>query len=121
MKWIKVYGIPVPVVETDLQTRYTAEAMPFWIRCRRGYASDDALLKHEAYHISQIWRTIGIHVLLYKLSPSYRYRSECGGHAAQIKAGGISSAEAARRIMTRYDLDKLNITESKVLRDLQRY
>jgi hypothetical protein len=119
MKYIKVWGIPVPVIVSDLRD-HDAKSMGLWIAVRREGIHDEGLLQHEAVHIRQGLRTFGLHFLLYARSSKYRYKSECEAHARQLKFG-LSSAEAVRRIMSNYNLDALRLNEVMVHADLMKF
>ena len=55
------------------------------IRIRPAYEGDEGLLAHEKVHVSQWWRTLGFHSLLYLVSKKYRLQAEVEAYREQLK------------------------------------
>jgi len=79
----------VPVIYTDeLDNRYGARTyciFPItWIKIRPKYKDDTGLLLHELTHVKQIYRTLGLHCILYPLYWRYRLRAEIEAYSRQL-------------------------------------
>lgn len=73
---------------------YTERFIPAWAAgCARGplifirpkYRDDVGLLAHEQVHVSQWFKTLGLHPLFYRLSKRYRLWSEVQAYREQAK------------------------------------
>ena len=60
-------------------------ANAFIIRIRPSCKGDEGLLAHERVHVSQWWRTLGLHSLLYLVSKRYRLRAEVEAYRKQLE------------------------------------
>ena len=60
-------------------------ANAFIIRIRPSCKGDEGLLAHERVHVSQWWRTLGLHSLLYLVSKKYRLKAEVEAYREQLK------------------------------------
>jgi hypothetical protein len=84
-----------------------------WVFIRPELAGNAALIAHERAHLDDQRGWLGLPswlslvsallwVLLYFISPRFRFTAEVIGHAAQIKAGGGTIDWAAAHIVNRY-------------------
>jgi hypothetical protein len=55
------------------------------IRIRPRYQNDKGLHEHEAEHVRQWWRTLGLHSLLYLVSRKYRLWAEVAAYRYSCK------------------------------------
>ena len=55
------------------------------IRIRPRYRNDKGLHEHEAEHVRQWWRTLGLHSLLYLVSRKYRLWAEVAAYRVQLQ------------------------------------
>lgn len=74
------------VIYTDwLPTNSDGCANAFVIRIRPDHRGDTGLLAHEQVHVSQWWRTLGLHSLLYLCSKRYRLKAEVEAYREQLR------------------------------------
>ncbi len=52
---------------------------------RPDHRGDAGLLAHEQVHVSQWWRTLGLHSLLYLVSKKYRLAAEVEAYRKQLE------------------------------------
>ncbi|HRR42133.1 MAG TPA: hypothetical protein P5244_12935 [Syntrophales bacterium] len=55
------------------------------IRISPKYTNDQGLHEHEAEHVRQWWKSLGLHSLLYLLSKKYRLWSEVAAYRVQLQ------------------------------------
>jgi len=55
------------------------------IRIHPQYKDDKGLHEHEAEHVRQWWKTLGLHSLLYLLSKQYRLWAEVAAYRVQLQ------------------------------------
>ena len=55
------------------------------IRIHPHYKDDKGLHEHEAEHVRQWWKTLGLHSLLYLLSKQYRLWAEVAAYRVQLQ------------------------------------
>ena len=79
MKW---YSLKYTNDMDDDQGGY---ARAWLVRIRPKYKDDHGLLQHELFHVSQWWKTLGLHSLLNLISKRYRLNSEVGAYKEQLK------------------------------------
>jgi hypothetical protein len=103
----------------DIPENFAGYARAWFIRIRPQYKDDRGLLEHEKVHVSQFWRSFGIHGFWYLLSKSYRLDCEVEAYKKQLKYAENreeSRGWFANRISTKYDLD---ITEEDACKLLE--
>lgn len=61
------------------------------VRIRNKYRDDKGIEMHEAEHVRQWWKTLGLHSLLYLLSKKYRLKAEVEAYKEQLKWMGWHS------------------------------
>jgi len=110
MKLQFVYGVlPAYVFYTDHIADVNAGcANGFVVRIRPHCRADEGLLKHELTHVRQWYRTLGLHSLLYLISPKYRLSAEVEAYREQAlyAADRLDAVNRfAGAIATKYDLD----------------
>jgi len=49
------------------------------------FKDDPGLIPHEQVHVDQFFRTVGLHVFLYRLSKAYRFKSEVEAYREQLQ------------------------------------
>ena len=49
------------------------------------FKDDPGLVPHEQVHVDQFFRTVGLHVFLYRLSKTYRFKSEAEAYREQLQ------------------------------------
>ena len=49
------------------------------------FKDDPGLVPHEQVHVDQFFRTFGLHVFLYRLSKTYRFKSEAEAYREQLQ------------------------------------
>lgn len=107
-----------PRIRTTLiPNKFDALAIFPFILVRPTHAQDQALIAHEEAHLwHQLRHGILPWFLLYLCSWRYRLRAEIIGHCKQIRMGGITIEEAARRIITNYNIP---IEEGEVIKRIE--
>ena len=86
MKLKFVYGVcPALVFFTDsINDKFGGMAFGPIVKIRKKYENtDEGLLQHELTHAKQWYRTLGTHGIWYKLSESYRLKSEIEAYKVQ--------------------------------------
>ena len=119
IEWIYRF-IPVPVFYTSWMVPKAGKSFGFFVFIKPKYKHDKSLLEHELIHCRQFYRTLGVHVILYKLSKKYRYKSELEAYTAQIIMDGHKTLSEAYWIvnilMSGY---KLKLSKDDVERDVK--
>jgi hypothetical protein len=95
----------------------------FVIFIRTKYKDDVGILEHEKVHVLQFWRTLGICGLLYLFSAEWRYKYELEAYRRQLQHSTAPARDAkafAKFICTRYNLDSLKLTQTKVVEELRK-
>lgn len=83
-----IFGIiPVPVIWTDrfLASWSGGTSRGFFCIIRPKYKEDRGILEHELTHCKQFYRTLSIHVWLYKFSEKYRLNAEVEAYKKQLE------------------------------------
>lgn len=111
--------IPVPVFWTDrfLKDWQGGVSCGFFCILRPKYKEDKGLLEHELTHCKQFYRTLSIHVWLYKFSAKYRLSAEVEAYKKQLEYHTDKELNIdwmAKAISERYDLD-VSINDVKAL------
>jgi hypothetical protein len=108
------------IIYTDrIKTGSAGRTNTFVIRIRPAYKDDIGLLEHEKIHVSQFWRSFGIHGFWYLLSKSYRLDCEVEAYKKQLEYAEDREENRrwfANRISTKYGLD---ITEEDACKLLE--
>jgi hypothetical protein len=106
------------VIETNiLPKRFDALAIWPAIFVRPEFRWDMPLMLHEARHLSDQARFLIIPwFVFYAFSWRFRLWAELRGHTEQVKAGGLTVAQAANHIAAKYNIP---IEETEIRRRLQ--
>jgi hypothetical protein len=108
---------PAVIIYTDRLPKRWADGWcwGFVITIRPNHRHNQGLLEHELFHSAQFWMTLGLHGLLYRFVPRYRYWSEIWAYRRQIRHQPGTEQRYADIVATFYDLD---IDAAQALRDL---
>ena len=84
--------------------RYDAINLFFVILIRPQFRTDVGLLAHERVHTKQMFRTLGLHAIMYHVSKNYRLKSELEAFKVSVKYG-MDINKAALNIANNYNLE----------------
>jgi len=69
----------------DAYSSWAAKTNGMFIRIRKDYEGDEAIIRHEMVHVKQFYRTFSIHAWLYLGNSTYRYKAELEAFREQLK------------------------------------
>ena len=88
--------------------KYLGFAVYNIIFIRKTQQNNKCLLQHELTHVKQMYRTLGLHGVLYRYVDKYRFNAEAEAYAYQVvcKGGNTKYTRAFAKLLSRlYDLD----------------
>ncbi len=105
------------IIFTDsfIPTRFAGYTIGPFNLIRPKYKNDIGLIEHEKTHSKQFWNTLGVAMLLYTFSKTYRYKYELEAYRVQLKYSPDAAAKFANMLANCYNLQ---ISETKALADL---
>ncbi len=110
---------PALVLYTErmIPARFAGFTIGALVLIRPFYRDDAGLLVHELTHVKQFWRSLGLSLLLYQLSKTWRLRFEVEAYRAQMACyPDDRSVLFAGFLVTRYGL---KITQDEAVQMLE--
>lgn len=99
----------------DIPDDCAEEVWAWFIKIKPEEKHDESLLAHALVHVSQFWRTSGLHIFL-RWNDSYRLKCEVEAYKVQLRYAPGNEMFFAERLATMYGF---NISKEEALKLLK--